>query len=283
MLPIGITSTEYFEYDDYHEGLVQARAAGFDCLDYQGFMHGDDVPYGMCESARRDYLTELRRCAADAGVRFHQMHALWPPEIDTAAHRKESDEKLAASVRGAQALGCPHLVVHPYMPRGWEHDECPAQTFDLNAEMLTWLCAYAADYGVKICVENLPFRGVPICKTAETVRLVQSVGAKNIGVCLDVGHAHVLHENIGDAVRLAGSHLAVLHVHDNNGQTDAHEMPWQGSVDWDLFTRALADVRFGGCMSLECGFKRAMPAPVRADLRKIAARLAAALAEKVGK
>lgn len=280
MLPIGIISTAYFDYDGYKEGIAQAKADGFDCLDYQNFA-GDARLYGMREEERKAYLSDLARCAADCGVRFNQMHALWPPEIDTPAHREESDEKLRTSVRGAFALRCPHLVVHPYMPRGWGQDEDPAQTFALNVDMLSSLCAYAADYNIVICVENLPFGGVPIAATRETVRLVKAVGAKNIGVCLDTGHVNVLREDIGEAVRCAGALLSVLHVHDNNGHSDAHCIPWQGTVDWNAFTRALSDVKFDGCISLESEFINNMPALIRADLRCVASHAGALLARKV--
>lgn len=281
MLPIGIISTAYFDYDDYREGIAALKADGFDCTDYQGFMHGDEMLYQMREDERRAYLNDVYQCAVATGVQINQMHALWPPEIDTVQHIDESNEKLRSAVRGASYLHCPHLVVHPYMPRGWASDANPADTFALNVGMLGMLCAYASDHGVRICVENLPFPNVPIARTSEVLRLIERVNAENIGVCLDVGHSHVLHENIGDTVRRIASRLFTLHIHDNHGYTDSHSMPWQGSIRWDEFARALADAKFSGCISLEVDFNHAMPQEIRSDLRKTLARLAAAVACRV--
>jgi sugar phosphate isomerase/epimerase len=56
-------------------------------------------------------------------------------------------------------------------------------------------------------------------------------------------------------VRLLGSYLAVLHVHDNDGERDRHWLPGLGIVDWEAFMHALVEIGFEGTLSLEIGYR----------------------------
>lgn len=56
-----------------------------------------------------------------------------------------------------------------------------------------------------------------------------------------------------------GHRLKVLHIHDNDGIGDLHQIPFtftktrenQPSTDWDGFIRGLKAIRFGGVLSFE--------------------------------
>ena len=54
---------------------------------------------------------------------------------------------------------------------------------------------------------------------------------KDVGICLDTGHAH-----IGGGVAAAIAELKPLirtsHIHDNHGQRDEHLWPGDGSIAW---------------------------------------------------
>ena len=53
----------------------------------------------------------------------------------------------------------------------------------------------------------------------------------NVGVCLDLGHAHI---TVGTAAAIAtlGRRIASVHVHDNHGVKDEHLWPGDGTIDW---------------------------------------------------
>ena len=42
-----------------------------------------------------------------------------------------------------------------------------------------------------------------------------------------------------------------LHLHDNNGKTDQHLLPFEGSVNWGLFMQQLNKTAFSGSLMLE--------------------------------
>ena len=45
--------------------------------------------------------------------------------------------------------------------------------------------------------------------------------------------------------------LRTLHVHDNDGNQDLHWVPFTGVVDWDDFSKALQEIGFDSCLSIE--------------------------------
>jgi sugar phosphate isomerase/epimerase len=71
------------------------------------------------------------------------------------------------------------------------------------------------------------------------VKLMERIGSKSMKVCLDVGHVNLYSRVPVTAwVDALGPHLAALHVNDNNGQTDEHMPPGEGTVDYaGLFAR----------------------------------------------
>jgi len=44
---------------------------------------------------------------------------------------------------------------------------------------------------------------------------------------------------VAEAVATLGSHIASVHIHDNNGLKDEHLWPGEGSIDWTLALQAL--------------------------------------------
>ena len=53
----------------------------------------------------------------------------------------------------------------------------------------------------------------------------------NIGVCLDLGHAHIT-VGVAEAIATLGKRIGEVHVHDNHGIKDEHLWPGDGTIDW---------------------------------------------------
>ena len=76
-------------------------------------------------------------------------------------------------------------------------------------------------------------------------------GEDIFGFCLDVGHAVLLRRDLYNVITKLGKRLTVLHVHDNNTETDQHLFPYEGKADWDAFCRGLHDIGYSGTLSFE--------------------------------
>ena len=93
----------------------------------------------------------------------------------------------------------------------------------------------------------------------EIGELAETINDEHFQLCLDTGHGWIRGTTPGDAVRMAGKTLKVLHVHDNVQLPDPHLVPGMGTIDWDDFMAALRETEFDGVLSLECELDEFFP------------------------
>ncbi len=99
-------------------------------------------------------------------------------------------------------------------------------------------------------------------------RVLEEIGSDpeetNLGICIDVGHAHLSSALAGDKPirsylkRYAGA-LVHLHLHDNVGLDDEHRVPGDGTADWADTLAALDEIGFTGTATLEVLTKGDLP------------------------
>lgn len=123
------------------------------------------------------------------------------------------------------------------------------------ASFLEWLCERADHHNLRIAMENVPLQHQFGYRIDEMITMIESVGAPNLGICLDSGHAHASSLDVANAVRRIGRHLTSLHLHDNFGggdpratikDTDRHLVPGLGTINWPKVINALDEVGFSG-------------------------------------
>ena len=92
-----------------------------------------------------------------------------------------------------------------------------------------------ADAGVVIVLENDTER-LP----DYPVRLVNEVNSPFLGLCLDIGHQHLVSElDVLEWVRRMGTRLFHIHLHDNDRTADKHWSIGRGTIDFEPFYAAL--------------------------------------------
>lgn len=145
----------------------------------------------------------------------------------------------------AQRLGSDVIIMH--MPTAPAE---PAQAQEFWARVRCTLDALwpeARRYGVRIAIEN----GGP--GHLESIAPVfEMYPADYIGLCYDCGHGNLAGNGLDWLERL-GSRLLSLHLHDNDGQSDQHKLPFTGSVDWERLTRLIGRSSYTKWVSLELG------------------------------
>ncbi|MBQ7720415.1 MAG: sugar phosphate isomerase/epimerase [Clostridia bacterium] len=194
-----------------------------------------------------------RRAAERHGIEIYQVHGPWPTDDTSEEKRVTAWDMMKRAVYGAYCLGSPNLVIHPQMPFGWGGPEDADEAERITVEMLRSVMPDAEKYGVTVCLENMPFKAQRISTMDYILRTVEQVDSPNIGICFDTGHANLYSHDLGEPARIAGKYLKALHVHDNDGTRDSHQMPYSGTADWDSFIRGVAETGYDGPMSLETG------------------------------
>jgi sugar phosphate isomerase/epimerase len=88
---------------------------------------------------------------------------------------------------------------------------------------------------VRVLVENLASEPT----TPERLISILELGhLDNVGICLDLGHAH-MSDGIGAAIGTLSKRIASVHMHDNHGLKDEHLWPGDGNIDWKATATAL--------------------------------------------
>lgn len=278
-MKIGITSGS-FGYLPLEKRYLRIRELGYDAVDQD--LADTNAPYYQNAAAMEEHCKTVRAAVEAAGLEISQVHGPWPTDDTTAENRAETLENMRLAVYGCHCLGSQNLIIHPQMPYGWGREEDADFALSLTVELMKALMPDCEVYGVTLCLENMPMTAHRISTMDRIAEAVTLVDHPNAAICLDTGHVNVFGHDLGDAVRAAGKYLRTLHVHDNDGKADRHQLPYLGTANWGSFTAALAEAGFDGVMSLETAgaVSRAMPEAVRDAAERLTATTARELAGK---
>jgi len=282
MLKISIKSDAYFRFDDFEQGMRLMKEHGYDGFDYQELGSVPNSPlYKMSDGEMKAYLTKVKECAKEIGLEICQLHGAFPcVDFSTEEGCQRQIECFKKSILGAKYLGCPKMVVHPFMP-GLETNSPSEEEIPLNARLFKQLAPFAREHGVTVCIENVAApQGTAMSYIENIKKVLLEVNDEYIMACLDTGHFEAVGKDICGAIRLLGEHLAALHVHDSAFGQDRHAYPFQGLVDWKGFTRGLKDIGFKGAISLETQVCSETPQPMLDQMQRSLAGIARYLAEQ---
>ena len=145
--------------------------------------------------------------------------------------RIEAMDEIKRALETAEQIPFRNLIVH----LGERHDAWSPQAIEFALTALEHLGAFARPLGVRPLVENLLNEPT----TPEHLLLILELGhLDSIGVCLDLGHAHMT-LGVPDAIATLGARIAQVHAHDNHGLKDEHLFPGDGAIDWPTTNAAL--------------------------------------------
>ncbi len=130
--------------------------------------------------------------------------------------------------------------------------------------------------GVRIALENVG-KAEPNCAYCfDTIeRVFARHGPDVAGLCYDCGHGNFAGDGL-DQLERVKDRLAVVHLHDNDGKSDQHKLPFTGTVDWPRLTTLIAQSAYRKGPTLEVGMRNsgfAEPGPFLAGALAAAARV----------
>jgi len=164
-----------------------------------------------------------------------------------ATKRQEAVDETTRAISACRTLGTRLLVLHLGLPRG---QTIPSGDNDPRAlqRSLEEIAHAAAQADVRLALELIP-NGL---STPESLIewIEESAGLETSGVCLDVGHAHVMGDVVESIETLSG-HVITTHLHDNRRSSDDHLVPFEGSVDWTTTLAGLWKIGYDGRLVFE--------------------------------
>jgi len=185
--------------------------------------------------------------------------------------RRDSVRYIKDAIDNALKLGAPSVSVCPGMTLYGEDQE----TGWVNLRRsITELLDYTEGTDLRLLIEPAhKAESTLILTVADALRMIDEIESTRLGVLLDTGHAHINGEDLAQAVVSLKEVALHLHVNDNNGDSDAHNIPGAGKIDFAPFAQALKEINYKGFVSAELGFQ------YTSDPDSAAARTYAALSE----
>lgn len=183
----------------------------------------------------------------DLGISVHAPMS----DINIASHvdkiRDASNAEMVSAFKKANELGADRVTIHP--------GSIPVMALkftdkilEYNITSLKYLQSQAEEYGVMMCVENMPLLERLLYTNIEALfDLVDN--ELHSGITLDVGHAH----NNGFSVDEMFKSDSIHHVHlsDNDGSYDMHDALGTHNIDFGSIFKTLEEKKYDDICVIE--------------------------------
>lgn len=240
-------------YGSYNGGRFSARAMieymskiGFDGVDIS--LESVDV---LDDSYKSVYYS-VKTAARARGLELPSCHLpYYMPDPSDKVLMEGFSKQLKKGIDIAAHIEIPLAVVHPIALHA--KSVTAEEWARRNLEFLAPICQHARQRGVKLLIENMASN----CEGdgdhlfgSNATEIAALADALGVGCCWDFGHANLSHRG-EDEVKLLGDRLSLVHAHDNNGYTDSHLPPFEGSVNWECAMKSLKEMGYRGYLNIE--------------------------------
>lgn len=279
MPEIGVQTHNAVFDENPDTGFRMIKEAGFTCCDFSlnMYLKNTDLYLHRVNGFFDPPIDEMERffaphkeAAKKHGIRIHQMHMPYPNFIPDAAQEINDyllKEMAPKSLQICDYFDCKYIVIHGLKVKQFYGSE--EAEWAKTEEFIETIAPMAKELGITICAENIYTSAGkhivdgPCCnarKMAERIdRINEKFRAEVLGFCFDTGHANLVGIDFEKFLGTIGQRLKVLHIHDNDGIADLHQMPFtftktrenHPSTDWNGFLRGLKAAKFDGVLSFE--------------------------------
>ncbi len=232
-----ITSVAYGEGTDPFDRFRTFQDAGFT------HVHWADHCWNGAHHESEQEIAAIRDACHRHDLKIVDLHGIEASGTDARFTDELWLDANSRRVELAAALDADCIVLHPAeMPP----EASEAATFETTVRRLEQLRPVAERRGIRIAVENVYVRP-PSAEFLE--RIFDRFDTSYVGFCFDSGHA--LMTNRMHLLPTFAERLFALHLHDNDGVTDQHRIPGEGSIDWSMVIDALSTSPYEGPLTLE--------------------------------
>ncbi len=218
-------NTNYTKTTPFADRIRMIRDAGFKSVIM--FWNGSDV-----------FEQELL-CVKENGLRiesvhapFHMMNELW-----TDTDPVKSLIKLHGAIDSCSNYAIKTLVVHP------TDTTAPPPVSEVGKTYFRGLIRYAKSMNVDLAFENIE-------RPEYLDTIFGECDDTNVRLCYDLGHENCFSKG-SDVLGKYGERLKALHIHDNDGNSDQHAIPFDGNIDMQRFIGKLKELEYYGMITLE--------------------------------
>jgi len=201
--------------------MAQVGEEGFSSVSLAG---GNVEHSGYGSQAGLERLVDLR---SRTGVGISSIHAPFKHDLasDEPGVRNCAVRDACMAASAAAFVGAGVVIVHPHA-RLESAGEDTMSTIKSSIDGIL----KGSPAVVRIVVENLPSPHSPVVLRA----ILDEFPPERVGFCYDTSH-HNLTPRAFDFLGEFGDRLVAVHISDNRGEHDDHQIPGEGVIDWHNF------------------------------------------------
>jgi len=171
-----------------------------------------------------------------------------PRALDIVERPQEGLDFLEPAFRVCAEVGSFGLGGVTYGTIGKTTGRAPTQKeIDGVCRFLERAAKRARGHGLKLGIEPCNrYETHLVNRGKDAARIIERVGADNIFIHLDTYHMHIEEESFAAGFEAAAPYLGYVHVSEAN-----RGVPGRGMLNWSAAFKALADIGYGGPITLE--------------------------------
>jgi len=197
----------------------------------------------------------FKKNADDAGIMLWSIHLPFAntsfniANLDADVRETTLREEIGI-IKKAGSVGVKMCVIHPSSEP--ISPENRPDSIKYSKEGLIRLADAAEEYGMTVCVEDLP----RTCLGNRSAELLEIVSCDDrLRICFDTNHMISANgESNAEFIRAAGHKIATLHVSDYNFVDERHWLPGEGDNNWPEIISLLEEANYNGAFIYELGF-----------------------------
>lgn len=220
---------DWFGYDvSIRDRYKLIKEAGFDNVMLwwsEGFGRGTDYREGA-------------QYARNAGLFIENIHTPVQQQNNFSLDNLDGESVFQCylqCIKDCSEFDIPSMVIH--LP----NDKYPINK--LGIERVERIANQAEEFNVNVAFENLG-------NIHNIAHILNSNNSKKIGFCYDSCH-HANYDIEDDLLEKYGNRLMAMHLHDNGGEKNQHQLPFDGKIDWSMVMRKIVLTGYKGATTLE--------------------------------
>ncbi|MDR3074453.1 MAG: sugar phosphate isomerase/epimerase [Candidatus Methanoplasma sp.] len=216
--------------------MIGISCTQFSVHDPNKIMDAVSRDFGLWEifSEADNTITKFSSRFDDMRSRFSMEYSVHAPicDINIAAVndkvRETSVKEMMDTLEHANRMGIEMVTIHPGV-YSMVLDGLRGRSGELAKDSLRRIEKASAETGVTAAIENMPSFAIMMGQTPE--ELLCLIDGTDLKVCFDIGHANTMGAT-DRFIDLLGERIANIHIHDNNGDVDAHMTIGDGNIDF---------------------------------------------------
>ncbi|MBU3875971.1 sugar phosphate isomerase/epimerase [Faecalicatena sp. AGMB00832] len=212
----------------FQERYKLIKNAGFDCV----------MLWWSDKFGRGEGYQEGAQYARDAGLFIENIHTPVHEQNNLSLDNLDGEsvfQTYLQCVKDCAKYHIPAMVIH--LPG----DNYPVN--ELGMERLKIMIRQAECDNIKVAFENL--------ENVKNLDLVlTNIHSDNAGFCYDSCH-HINYAPDFDFLKKYGKRLMTVHLQDNGGRHNQHQLPFDGSIEWTTVMKKIALTGYKGATTLE--------------------------------